>query len=414
MRSNAVAVLLAVIVLVVGLLALRYRPALTGGEARSAIAASAQRAAEPAYPPASIDGRPEPDRSGVTVELCGYGPFEVAPGRLHPPHLAASAELALAQAIAAMAEGSDPRQRAAARYLQAAAASMRTREGYVAQHADCEASRECRARANDAAWQSFVLAREPLIADALATRDSSAYALAYYACARRPQGAEAGGSCRLVSAAQWAQLDSNNLVAWAHAAREAQDRGDAAGRAEALRRAAQATESHWRADTILEPLGHSNVRNLDSATRSIAQLNAMGVRSAVPVPGIGLLREECADKAPMDDARRELCSTLGRTLADRGTTVMELSLGAAIGERAGWPDDEVRALRERRDAFQQALRGDPAPWTCGYQQQLDQYTVAALDGSGELQFARKLVEASGRSSAELARQWRTRTTRQPK
>lgn len=413
MRSNVVPALLVVIVVVAGLLALRYRPVLPV-DSRANTVALTQRAAEPAYPPASIDGRPEPNRAGLAVELCGYGPFEVAPGRLHPPHLAASAELALAQAIAAMAEGGSPRQRAAARYLQATAASARTREGYIAQHADCEASRECRARADDAALQSFVLAREALVADALATRDPSAYALTYYACLKRPQGAEVGGSCGLVTAAQWAQLDSNNLIAWAHAAREAQDRGDATGKAEALRRAAQATESRSNADAMLEPLGHPNVRNLDSATRSIAQMNAMGVRAAVPVPGVGLLREECAGKTPMDDAQRELCSTLGRTLTDRGTTLMELSLGATIGERAGWPEDEVRALRERRDALQQALRGDPAPWSCGYQQQLDQYTTAALDGSGELQFAEKLVKASGRSPADLAQEWRTRSVRQPK
>jgi len=412
-RSNATAAAVVVIVVVVGVLGLRYRPVLPSSP-RPASAALTQVAAEPAYPPASIDGRPEPVRGGLTVELCGYGPFEIAPGRRHPPHLAAAADLALAQAMAAMADAGEPRQRAAARYLQASHAARRTHDGYAAQHADCEDSEECRKQAGDAAWRSFALAREALVVDALAARDAPAYALAYYACLKRERNAEAEGSCKLVSAAQWAQLDTNNLMAWVHAAWEAHGSGDAAGRAEALRRAALASESRLYLDAVLEPLGHAQVRNLDSATRSIAQENALGVRAAMPVPGLLVLNDDCLSKQPLDDARREQCSALGRTLAERSGTMLEMAFGVRIGERAGWPEEELRALRERRDAYQGALAGNPAPWTCGYQRQLDQYMVAALDGSGELRFAEKLVKASDRSPAELAKQWRARSAPQPR
>lgn len=407
-RSNAAAAALIAVVVIVGVLALRYRPVLPSAQ-RPAAATLRQAAAEPAYPPASIDGRPEPVRGGLTVELCGYGSFEIAPGRMHPPHLAAAADLALAQATAAMADASEPRQRAAARYLQATDASQRTHDGYVAQHPDCDDSPECRAQASSAAWRSFASAREALVADALTARDASAYALAFYACLKRPRDVEIAGACRLVSAAQWAQLDSNNLMAWVHAAWEAQAAGDAAGRAEALRRAAQATESRLHVDAVMEPLGHPSIRNLDSATRSIAQTNVLGVRAAMALPGLLVLNDDCLSKQPLDDARRDMCSAVGRTLADRSHTMLEMAFGVRIGERAGWPDEELRALRERRDAYHGALTERVAPWTCRYQQQLDQYTTAALEGSGELQVAEKLVKASGRSPAELAQQWRARS-----
>lgn len=412
-RSNAAAAAFVAVIVIVGVLALRYRPVLPSAQQPASVALT-QAAEEPAYPPASIDGRPEPVRGGLTVELCGYGSFEIAPGRMHPPHLAAAADLALAQATAALADASEPRQRAAARYLQATDASRRTHDGYVAQHPDCDDSPECRAQASSAAWRSFASAREALVADALTARDASAYALAFYACMKRPREVEIDGSCKLISAAQWAQLDSNNLMAWVHAAWEAQAAGDAAGRAEALRRAAQATESRLHKDAVLEPLGHPSIRNLDSATRSIAQTNVLGIRAAVPVPGLLVLNDDCLSKQPLDDARREQCSALGRTLAERSRTMLEMAFGVRIGERAGWPDAELRVLRERRDAYQGALTERVAPWTCRYQQQLDQYTTAALEGSGELQVAEKLVKASGRSPAELAQQWRARSASPPK
>lgn len=412
-RSGAAAAALVAIVVIVGVLALRFRPVLPSGQ-RPAAPLLTQTAAEPAYPPASIDGRPEPVRGGMTVELCGYGSFAVAPGRTHPPHLTAAADLALAQSIASMADSGEPRQRAAARYLRATAAAVHTRDGYLAQHPDCDDNPECRTLADDAAWRSFVLAREALIADALTARDASAYALAFYACLRRPREAEAAGSCRLVSAAQWAQLDPNNLMAWVHAAWEAQAGGDTAGRAEALRRAAQATESRPHMDAVLAPLGHPSIRNLDSATRSIAQTRLLGVRAAVPVPGLLVLNDDCLSKQPLDDAQREMCGALGRTLAERSRTMLEMAFGVRIGERAGWPEEDLRALRERRDAYQRALNDNSAPWSCSHQRQLDQYTLAALDGSGELQVAEVRVKASGRSPAELAQQWRARSVAAPK
>lgn len=407
--SRALAIAVVGIIVILGVLMLRFRPVLPPDGTLAASASAAARAVEAAYPPASIDGRPAPDRSLRTVELCGYGPFEARYGQIYPPHLEASAELALAQAAAALATGGNARQRAGALYLQATSAWTRMRDGYVAQHAGCNADPACLTRAESAGRESFIRASEALLADAMASRDPAAYALAYYACRKRPSGTEAGGACRLVSAAQWAQLDSGNLVAWAHAAWEAQERGDADARADALRRAAQATESDMRFDALLEPLAHPNVRNLERATRSIAQGYATGIRAAVAVPGVGVLREQCVSKAPLDGERRELCTGIARVLTEHGSSMMELSLGASIGESAGWPQEEIRALRERYDAFRAVTEGElPPPWSCEFQQNLDRAVTAALSG-GEVKGAADLVAASGRTTAELAQQTRDRS-----
>jgi len=407
-RSNATAAVLVAVVVVVGVLALRFRPVLPPDQ--HAAAAVTQATPEPAYPPASIDGR-LPESPSRTVELCGYGPFEITPERMHPPHLVAAADLALAQAVAAMADADVPHQRAAARYLQMTEASLRTYAGHLAQQPGCEEDLECRSQARDASLRAFALARESLVADALDTRDPAAHALAYYACVRSPRDAEdaAVGSCGRISAAQWAQVEPDNLIAWLHVAHEAQSRGDTTGHAEALNHAAHATASRVHVDTVLAPLGHPAVRGLDAVTRSIAQLHAMGIRAAIPVPGLRALNDACLGPGSLDDAQRERCGAVGRMLVERGQNMLELGLGMRLGERAGWPEDELRALRERRDAYHRVTSEHQRYWTCEYQRHGDQYIAAALDGSGELKFAQKLVEASDRSPAELARQWRERS-----
>lgn len=410
-RSNAAAAALVAIVVVVGVLALRYRPVLPSSQ-RPVSTAQTQAATEPSYPPASIDGRPDLPGSR-TVELCGYGPFEITPDRQHPPHLVAAADVALARANAAMVEAGAPHQRAAARYLQMTEASLRTYNGHLAQQPGCEDSPECRRRAGDASWSAFVRAREALIADALATRDPAAHALAYYACQKSSRDADdaAGGSCHRIGAARWAQVEPDNLMAWVHVAQEAQSRNDPAGRAEAMSRAAGATAARLHLDAVLAPLDHDYIRSLDAVTRSIAQIHAIGVRAAMPIPGLQVLVAACPARKPLDEAQRELCSALGRTLANHGQSLLELGLGVQLGERAGWPAAEVSALRERMDAYQRALiDADQQYWTCSFQRGMEQYISTVLAGGGELQAAETRVKASGRSAAELAQEWRRRST----
>lgn len=371
-RSNTVPILVIAIVVIVGVLGLRFRPALPSAE-RPAASAAPPSTRGPTYPPANVDGRIETVTSGRIVELCGYGPIEITAEQVFPPHLTAAADRALVQANAALAASGTARQRAAARYVQGT--------------------------------------REALVADALTARDASAYALAFYACLRVRSEPDSAGSCRLVNAAQWAQLEPDNAMAWVHAAWEAHARGDAAGRAESLRRAAQATESRLHMDAIFEPLRHSALRNLDAPTRSIVQTTLVGIHAAIPIPGPLVLNEECAGKPALDEPRREVCSALGRTLAERGGSLFELGLGLRLGQRAGWPDTELRTLRERLDAAQQVLSQAPPPWSCDFQRLAEQYTAGALDG-GELKLASRLVQSSERPPAELAQAWRARSVPQ--
>ncbi len=372
-RPNTVAIAVVAIVVIVGVLGLRFRPVLPSAE-RPVASAVPSIKKEPAYPPENVDGRVENGPTGRIVELCGYGPVEWTAEHAFPTHLAEAAERALAQANAALAASGTARQRAAARFVQGD--------------------------------------REALVADALTARDPSAYALAFYACLRTRSNPDAAGACRLVSAAQWAQLEPDNAMAWVHAAWEAQARGDAAARAEAVQRASQATESRLHMDAVFEPLRQAALRNLDAPTRTIAQITLVGIHAAIPVPGPLVLNDECVGKPALDGPRREVCGALARTFAEHGDTFFEMGLGLRLGQRAGWPDAELRALRERLDAAQQVLVQTPPPWSCDFQRLSEQYTAAAMDG-GEVKLASSLIQSSGRPPAELAQAWRERSLPQP-
>ncbi len=77
--------------------------------------------------------------------------------------------------------------------------------------------------------------RDQLARLAVGTRDPELYGLAYGICATHGRE-DANSACRMLSADQWARLDSGNGVPWLAVAAEAKARGDRAGVAEALHR----------------------------------------------------------------------------------------------------------------------------------------------------------------------------------
>ena len=53
--------------------------------------------------------------------------------------------------------------------------------------------------------------------------------------------------------------------------------------------------------------------------------------------------------------RTEQCSAIAAVLIEHGHSMMDLSVGARLGENAGWPAARVAALREERDAMVGAI-----------------------------------------------------------
>jgi hypothetical protein len=250
--------------------------------------------------------------------------------------------------------------------------------------------------------------RDRLARMAVDSADPVVYAFAMNAC-RSARSSNQPGACQMLSTEQWVRIDGDNAAAWLQAAALAGK--DAAGEAEALRRAAQSThlQSYWAS---LAPLVQSTQPSgADELLRTMMLVDVGGVISSWPVvEGLQVASRHCAVDRLRDSNRRELCEGLATLLVDRGDTMVDLSTGIGIGERLGWPSARVEALKREKDGFAAAM-SEPAtvddPLSCrAVQWQWRHFDeVARL---GEVAALRAAVERSGRSIDELARLTRDR------
>lgn len=84
-----------------------------------------------------------------------------------------------------------------------------------------------------------------------------------------------------------------------------------------------------------------------------------------------------------------------------------------LGERAGWPADKVASLRERKDAISQVSSTFPGnPERCDGMRQI-QTRMEGILREGELASAQHRIGKTGRTTAELAREWRVQNPPRP-
>lgn len=255
-----------------------------------------------------------------------------------------------------------------------------------------------------AASKTPTVAREALASLALATRSPQVYAFALQACAMHRQE----GTCRMLSVEQWARLDPGNGAPWVQLVQDASERGDAAGVSEAMHRVAQASQVDSRVASALGLAMAKVPPTTPLVTRVGLASELMGV-SFGALPSYSALSRQCSAQDLRDANRQQACAAVAEALVSRGTTLMDLLMGTAIGEWAGWPADRTQRLRDERDAMSQVLSSKvPAPrklWGCESLQQMQLY-FTDLAQLGEMAAMRKALKASPDSVAELARRHR--------
>jgi hypothetical protein len=199
--------------------------------------------------------------------------------------------------------------------------------------------------------------RQQLARLALASRDPTAYALAFYACGRVAPAAGTAGACTQISAAHWALLDPDNAVPWLYEADAAQRRNDLKGVDEALLRASQSKTLRPYIETPLRLIDAPAIRSAPPLGAGAALGSLLGISSALPTPNLQLVSRYCAGTTKGAAERTQVCSGLAEVLAERSTVLIGMRLGAVIAERAGWPAERVAAIRTRLSALQQAQTG---------------------------------------------------------
>jgi hypothetical protein len=190
-----------------------------------------------------------------------------------------------------------------------------------------------------------------LVEMALRGSDPTLYAFALHVC-MGADAAPAANHCRLLSAEQLARLDPDNLMAWLQVAQSAQQRGDAAGVAEAMHRASMAPELRHRALGFASLAFAALPEALTAREAVLAAVTIVGVQAALPLTAYQPLTRWCAPDALAADAnRQQVCDRVARTMVDRASNLIDLAIGRRIGAAAGWPLEEVERYSARLEGY---------------------------------------------------------------
>ena len=203
--------------------------------------------------------------------------------------------------------------------------------------------------------------KEALVKLASGSRDPQVYALAFLSC-----GYTGGGACDLLSAQQWAEMDSDNGVPWLLVASAARPRFVPQGDPErnvAMYQAVVRASSAKRFDSYLPDflgmLQRPQILDQPPQTRSALDDVLMGMQMALPMISYAPFIEYCRDATVDGVTRASVCTNLANVLlGDR--TMLGFSAGVRLAESAGWSPDRVGALQKQRTEYQGAL-GEPHP-----------------------------------------------------
>lgn len=242
------------------------------------------------------------------------------------------------------------------------------------------------------------------------TQDPIVYALAQQACSRQGVRPEA---CGQLSPLRMAALDSLNVVPWLWVAEEANRVGNAQGVVEATYRASLAKESRLREYAFTQLALSSIPDDWPTWDAVFASAYVLQVHAELRLPSYLPMVAYCSAENARDVNVRQTCDRLARVLVESGDTLVDHGIGRRIGERAGWPAEQVELLEARHAAYRKlALDGDTLASESGHgscrQLLLNVQVALAHARDGELPFARARLAESGVTDAEALQQFRMR------
>ena len=386
--------------------------------ARPQTSAAAAVVVEPAsgFPPALRDTRPVVTPTQRTVDVCGYGKVTLdTVWPVFPAQVQGEAKQTLKRVAEAMVADRDPATRMAGLALEARLKAAAAAEIERARFAsDCDAHPECAKGLTAAVDAAFRPTADRMAAEAGVARDARAYALAMSMCASAYPRGRATGPCSQLSEVQWATLDPDNVVPWLAAATRASAAGDRAAHEAAMRGAARATSSRVYLFELQHAAQHPLLATAPPPVRLAALTDLMGINSAMVLPPLGAINAYCGKSMETDSARRRDCASMAEALMT-GSTLIELGIGERLAARSGGSDEKRRPIRDKVDAMYALMAADidaPNYGSCEYIEAFQQW-LSRIARQGEVAAGEQAIARSGRSAAELAQQWRTRSAVPP-
>ena len=337
---------------------------------------------------------PPPLRGGGAeqIEVCGLGWVEVhADGKIDPvvvdrlPGLEAAGR----RVLSSLASSGDEFDRAAAWWLQMLEPSL---DGTRAAEPPSGCEREaCAIGAEERTKSDSFLERLALAATT--SRDPRVYGLAFRACRNRGTG-----SCSLLSARRWAQLDVDNGDPWIYVMDEASTRKDEAQVEEAIFHVGAASRVDMRYFAVPRAIvQHAPTDEASLQAANVLTIVSIGGMAALPLPALQIISRACQAPALGDANRRQRCDAAASALAERSDTLLYSLVGARIGSRLGWSEARTDAIRSWGAAAAESQpvgESDPRLWSCARIAKMLE-RVSRQGVIGETGFAREWIVAGG-------------------
>jgi hypothetical protein len=250
--------------------------------------------------------------------------------------------------------------------------------------------------------------RNEVVQLAAGTGDPAVYAMALFMCGSSAV-TDAASACRELSLQHWARMDADNAVPWLLLAGRARSRHDYAAEADAFSHAAASHKIDSYSDSVFASAEPQLPQDITPLQRAYLATEVIGVEAAIGLPQYSAASQHCSGDAMQDRMVRQQCDSVAELLVSKGSNLVDLSVGKAIGARAGWPSKRVDEVSQEQHALMQALMqqtpsDNDTLWTCDAVSRLNAYMVQRVR-LGEVGATRELLERSGETIEVMARRY---------
>jgi hypothetical protein len=339
-------------------------------------------------PPTS--DKPTPPLNINSIDVCGHGRIAIDPDDPYAAsrYVSSLTDKAKGRWLSALLDSGDIRARAAGLYMV-----------YV------DGKRSGGGKAQPIAEQS----RDALVQLAAGAGDPAIYAMAVYACDTYSNAASSE-SCREISLKDWAKLDPDNAVPWLLLTGKAQKSNDLAAESTAFAEAAKARKVDDYNYSLYAYGAPDMPTDATPLERWFLASEVIGIEGATAQFHYSIGLKHCSADAVRDVQVRQQCNALAELLVSQGTTLIDLGMGAAIGNHVGWNKARLAGLAEERQALMQSITAaipteNEELWSCEGARRGNVY-MGQWASLGEIGAGRELLDRSGDTVPELAKKHR--------
>jgi hypothetical protein len=248
-------------------------------------------------------------------------------------------------------------------------------------------------------------ARDELVQLAVGTADPAVYAIGLEAC-RAVATSPPDAACRQLSPQGWARIDPKNAAPWLMMMSDATEMHDGKSVEDDLfRQAALAQTVTSYAEAMYGFAQKDRPTDMARLEQSYASMDLISELLSWPIIPMRPLIDHCSVEAMQDAYTRSQCSAIADLLMNKGNTIIYLTTGWVLGQRAGEPASRLQAAEDLKRAFGAELTQQAPPtWNCESVHWLNEYADSFARG-GELGALRDaLARGDGSMGAIVSRE----------